>query len=76
MSSSSEFVPLQSIIRGALLVPDFNEETIGEYIIVDIIDGNMFIRVKEMQGKYKSCLGALQSCFPMYKQSFNYFIKN
>ena len=53
---NSEFIPLRSIIRGALLVQDFDEEKSGEFIVVDVIDGDMFFRIKEMSGKFQSCL--------------------
>ncbi|KAJ6572855.1 hypothetical protein DFH09DRAFT_916508 [Mycena vulgaris] len=42
----SEFISVHSIIRGALLVPDFDKK--GDYLVVDIIDGDMFLRLKEM----------------------------
>lgn len=57
MKTSSEFVPLRSIVRGALLVPDFDEQCAGEFIVVDVIDSDMFLRVREMQGRYSSSLG-------------------
>ncbi|KAG1841300.1 hypothetical protein DFJ58DRAFT_718174 [Suillus subalutaceus] len=40
----SEFVTLHSIIRGALLVPDFGNH--GDYFLVDYVDTDMFLRVK------------------------------
>ena len=55
IKSVSEFIPLQSIVRGSLIIKDFSEEREGEYIVVDVIDGDMFFRVKEMQGKFSSC---------------------
>ena len=36
---------------------DFDPEREGEFLVVDVIDGDLFIRVKEMQGKFQSCLG-------------------
>ena len=45
--SSTEFVPLESIVRGALIVPDFDRE---QYLFMDLIDADIFIRVKELQG--------------------------
>ncbi|KAJ6471679.1 hypothetical protein DFH09DRAFT_1253869 [Mycena vulgaris] len=42
----SEFISVHSIIRCALLVPDFDKK--GDYLVVDIIDGDMFLRLKEM----------------------------
>lgn len=43
---SSEFVFVQSIIRGALLVEDVGYP--GTHIVVDTIDSDMFVRVKEL----------------------------
>ena len=57
MRDSSEFIPLGSILRGALIVKDFDETNSGEFIVVDVIDGDMFLRVQEMRGKFSSCLG-------------------
>ena len=37
----SEIIPLWSIIRGALLVPDFAHD--GDYFLVNYIDGDMFL---------------------------------
>jgi hypothetical protein len=42
--SASEFIPLQSIIRGALLVPDFSCP--GEYILAEYTDSDIFLRAK------------------------------
>ncbi|KAG1886323.1 uncharacterized protein F5891DRAFT_968902, partial [Suillus fuscotomentosus] len=41
-SASSEFVSLHSIIHGALLVPDFNND--GDFFLVDFVDPDMFLR--------------------------------
>lgn len=43
-AASSEFITLHSIIRGALLVPDFDNN--GDYFLVDYIDTDMFLRVQ------------------------------
>ncbi|KAG0693167.1 hypothetical protein DFH29DRAFT_1040601, partial [Suillus ampliporus] len=40
--SLSEFITLHSIIRGALLVPDFANN--GDYFLVDTVDTDMFLR--------------------------------
>ncbi|KAJ8580971.1 hypothetical protein M405DRAFT_887350 [Rhizopogon salebrosus TDB-379] len=40
--ASSEFIPLQSIIRGALLVPDFDSDR--DYFVVNYVDTDMFLR--------------------------------
>ncbi|KAG1870895.1 hypothetical protein F4604DRAFT_1583497 [Suillus subluteus] len=43
-AASSEFITLHSIIRGALLVPDFDNH--GDYFLVDYVDTDMFLRVQ------------------------------
>jgi hypothetical protein len=43
---SSEFVSVNSIIRGALLADDSEKE--GDKLVVDIIDTDMFLRMKEL----------------------------
>ena len=45
--SSCEFISVKSIIRGAVLVPDFNKE--DEYLVMDVLDPDMFLRVRRMQ---------------------------
>jgi len=45
-AASSEFVFVQSIIRGALLVEDAGYP--GTHIVIDTIDSDMFLRVKEL----------------------------
>jgi hypothetical protein len=42
--ASSIFVPLASVIRGAVLFPDREHQ--GEFIIVDHLDSDMFLRMK------------------------------
>jgi hypothetical protein len=43
-----EFISVHSIIRGALLVPDF--EVKGDHIVVDLVDADMYFRIKAMYG--------------------------
>ncbi|KAI6024319.1 hypothetical protein EDC04DRAFT_2606499 [Pisolithus marmoratus] len=43
--ASSIFIPMKSIIRGALLYPDPDHD--GEFLVVEHIDGDMFLRMKE-----------------------------
>ncbi|KAJ7735230.1 hypothetical protein B0H14DRAFT_3613738 [Mycena olivaceomarginata] len=43
-----EFISVHSIIRGALLVPDF--EIKGDHLVVDIVDADMYFRIKAMYG--------------------------
>ncbi|KAJ7086268.1 hypothetical protein C8R44DRAFT_650957 [Mycena epipterygia] len=42
----SEFISVHSILRGALLAPDFANK--GDSLVVDIVDADMFLRLKEM----------------------------
>lgn len=42
--ASSIFIPLVSFIRGAVLVPDPDRQ--DEYLVVDHIDSDMFLRMK------------------------------
>lgn len=49
LRSSSEFISIKSIIRGALLVRDFEEGKENEYIVMDVVDGDMFLHVEEMR---------------------------
>jgi hypothetical protein len=41
-----EIISLESVVRGALLAPD--SEHPGEYLIVDTVDGDMFLRMKSL----------------------------
>ena len=41
-----EFISIHSIIRGALLAPDFEKD--GDYLIADLADTDMFLRLQEM----------------------------
>lgn len=43
---NSEFVSVRTIIRGAVLVPDFDKE--DEYLVMDVLDADMFLRVRKM----------------------------
>ncbi|KAJ7243981.1 hypothetical protein C8J57DRAFT_1452331 [Mycena rebaudengoi] len=42
----SEFIPVESIIRGALLALDSNKN--GEFLVVDVVDSDMFLRLQSM----------------------------
>ncbi|KAJ7715035.1 hypothetical protein DFH07DRAFT_785677 [Mycena maculata] len=42
----AEFISIQSIIRGALLAPDFDKP--GDYLVADDVDSDMFLRLKAM----------------------------
>ena len=41
-----EIIPLHSIIRGAYIVPDYEHD--DEYLIVDTVDADMFLRLKSL----------------------------
>ena len=41
-----EFIPLRLVVRGALLYPD--PERAHDYIVVDVVDQDMFLRLKEI----------------------------
>ncbi|KAF8209353.1 hypothetical protein K438DRAFT_1572521 [Mycena galopus ATCC 62051] len=42
----AEFIPVRSIIRGAVLVPDSARS--GDYIVMDVLDWDMFLRLRDM----------------------------
>jgi hypothetical protein len=46
VATSSIFIPLRSIVRGALLVPDFKHD--GDFFLVNYVDGDMFLRSKTL----------------------------
>lgn len=46
--NKAEFISIHSIIRGAYIVPDFEKDS--EFLVVDTIDGDMFLRLFEMYG--------------------------
>ncbi|KAJ6588426.1 hypothetical protein B0H19DRAFT_1099256 [Mycena capillaripes] len=46
---ASEFIPVRSIIRGALLVPDFSRP--GDFLVVDLVDVDMWLRLKQMYSR-------------------------
>ncbi|KAF8834824.1 hypothetical protein BDN67DRAFT_992580 [Paxillus ammoniavirescens] len=46
-AAAPEFIPLESIVHGALLVPDLGRD--GDYFLVDNIDGDMFLCAKQLQ---------------------------
>lgn len=46
---TSEFISVESIIRGALVVDDF--ETENQFLVVDVVDSDMFIRMQELLSK-------------------------
>ena len=45
--AQSEFIPLESVVRGALLVPDFDSRH-DDFFVVDYIDHDMFLRIKQL----------------------------
>lgn len=42
-----ELIPLQSVICGALLIPDWDRP--GDYFVHDTVDADMFLRIQEMR---------------------------
>ena len=44
----SKIIPVALIIRSAVLVKDLSVNMENDYLVMDIIDGDMFLRVKEM----------------------------
>ena len=44
--SRCEIIPVRSIVRGALLIPDANYS--GDHFVVDTVDTDMFLRIKHM----------------------------
>lgn len=46
---NSEFFMLDSIIRGAVLVPDFGKD--GDYFVHDLIDTDIFLRMLEWRSR-------------------------
>ncbi|KAJ7814185.1 hypothetical protein B0H13DRAFT_2140479 [Mycena leptocephala] len=43
---ASEFIPVRSIIRGALLASDFSQP--GDFLVIDLVDVDMWLRLKQM----------------------------
>lgn len=41
---SCEFISTRSIVRGALLVEDY--ERVGDFLVMDLVDTDMFLRMK------------------------------
>ena len=54
--SECEFIPVESIERGALVVADPTAPQGDGYFVMDIIDADMYMRMKQMYrarfGKY------------------------
>lgn len=44
--AKAEFVSIRTFIRGAVLVPDFSKE--GDYFVFDLLDSDMFLRVRQL----------------------------
>ena len=41
-----EIISLESVVRGALIVPDVDNP--GEHLVVDTVDTDMFLRMKSL----------------------------
>lgn len=55
--SDSAVILARTLVRGALLVPDFAEKWPGdEYIVVDVVDADMWLRMKDLSGKFATCV--------------------
>ncbi|KAI5986488.1 hypothetical protein EDD15DRAFT_2389855 [Pisolithus albus] len=48
--TASMFIPIRSIVRGALLYPDLKHR--DEYLVVEHVDGDMFRRINEWNGRH------------------------
>lgn len=46
-SSACRFIPLNTIIRGALIIKDYGTE--GDYLVIDSVDTDMWRRIKKMR---------------------------
>ncbi|OSD02004.1 hypothetical protein PYCCODRAFT_1368332, partial [Trametes coccinea BRFM310] len=44
----AEFISLHTVVRGALLIPDFGRE--GDYLVHNLIDSDMYLRIKGLKG--------------------------
>jgi hypothetical protein len=45
---ASEFIPVRSIVRGAVLVPDSDPEHKGDFFVMDVPEADMFLRLRGM----------------------------
>lgn len=51
--ADSAVVLARTLVRGALLVPDFSEKWPGdEYLVVDVVDADMWLRMKDLTGRF------------------------
>ncbi|KAI5981570.1 hypothetical protein EDD15DRAFT_2391765 [Pisolithus albus] len=50
--TASMFIPIRSIVRGVLLYPDPKHR--DEYLVVEHVDGDMFRRINEWNGRHLS----------------------
>lgn len=50
LRSQTEFIPARAIRRGAVLVEE--GDTYGEYYVMDVLDGDMFLRVRHLMPQY------------------------
>ncbi|KAJ3540473.1 hypothetical protein NMY22_g4276 [Coprinellus aureogranulatus] len=50
--ADSAVVLARTLVRGALLVPDFAEKWPGdEYLVMDVVDADMWLRMKDIRGR-------------------------
>ncbi|KAJ7301222.1 hypothetical protein DFH08DRAFT_996074 [Mycena albidolilacea] len=45
---ASEFILVRSIVRGAVLVPDSDPERKGDFFVMDVPEGDMFLRLRDI----------------------------
>lgn len=45
-AKDSIFVPIESIVRGALMVPDWGNEDGDQFIVMDAVDADFFLRMR------------------------------
>lgn len=57
LRSQTEFIPARAIRRGAVLVEE--GDTYGEYYVMDILDGDMFLRVRHLMPWYVFCIAII-----------------
>jgi hypothetical protein len=48
-AKDSMVVPIESIVRGALMVPDWGSGAQDQYIVMDVVDADFFLRMR-LQG--------------------------
>jgi hypothetical protein len=52
--AESMFISIRSICRGAFLVPEYTKD--GDFLVVDIVDTDMFLRIRSMYPTQESSI--------------------